>query len=323
MDQNQFSQLYHGDYEVVSAKPLVDGQPVVDTFHVAEVIAVSGMGAPQTSIEAFRDKGDESHAAYASCGPWPLASRMNHSCLPNCRRSFIGDMLIVRATRDLSAGAELDISYRGGSRALTASDREWLKSTWGFTCECELCISSPASPPDTLWHMLESLDRMSKAMPIDGAQAAKANISNAGKLLSQMRATWEYTDLDRNVRRSSNFNLDHAEFRVKLASILLRMGNPWDAIKMALRGLRLLGFDIASPPLKEGAKAKPEFCVRRWGVATDSALDAFLPLLKAYKSAAPSLLPMLRPYALKVYSMVVGEESTAADEFLEFDPEIK
>ncbi|KAK8102099.1 hypothetical protein PG984_015245 [Apiospora sp. TS-2023a] len=323
MDQNQFSQLYHGDYEVVSAKPLVDGQPVVDTFHVAEVIAVSGMGAPRTSLEAFRDKGDESHAAYASCGLWPLASRMNHSCLPNCRRSFIGDMLIVRATRDLPAGTELEISYRGGSRALTTSDQEWLKSTWGFACKCKLCTSNQVSPSETLWYMLKSLDRTSKAMPIDGAQAAKTNKSNARKLLLQMRASEEYTELDRNVRRSYDIDLDHAEFRVKLASILFRMGDPWDAIKMALSGLRLLGFDIASPPLKEGAKAKPEFCVRRWGVATDSALDAFLLLLKAYKSAHPSVLPMLRPYALKMYNMVIGEESTAAVEFLEFDPEIK
>jgi SET domain-containing protein len=44
---------------------------------------------------------------FHSCGVWPLASYINHSCFSNVRRSFIGDMMIVRATQDLRANTEL------------------------------------------------------------------------------------------------------------------------------------------------------------------------------------------------------------------------
>lgn len=275
------------------------------------------MGAPRTSLGAFRTKGDEAPAShYASCGLWPLASRMNHSCLPNCRRSFIGDMLILRATRDLAAGAELEISYRGGSRALAASDRKWLMDTWGFACRCELCTSSHASPSDKLWHQLEGLDRKSKRV-----LAAKADTTKVKERLSRMMDKRRFKELERAINQPFDFDLDHAAFRVKLASIILRVGDSWDAIGMGLSGLQLLGFLITSSPLREGVTTEPHFCVHVWGVATDSALDAFLLLLRAYKSAYPPLLPMLRPYALKMYSMVIGEETTAADEISELKPE--
>lgn len=48
---------------------------------------------------------------FHSCGVWPLASYINHSCYSNVRRSFIGDMMIVRATQDLIANTELVFWY--------------------------------------------------------------------------------------------------------------------------------------------------------------------------------------------------------------------
>jgi hypothetical protein len=45
---------------------------------------------------------------FHSCGVSPLASYINHSCYSNVRRSFIGDMMIVRAIQDLFANTELD-----------------------------------------------------------------------------------------------------------------------------------------------------------------------------------------------------------------------
>jgi len=40
-------------------------------------------------------------------GIWIISSYINHSCISNCRRSFIGDMQIIRATQDLHADTEL------------------------------------------------------------------------------------------------------------------------------------------------------------------------------------------------------------------------
>lgn len=46
----------------------------------------------------------------AGNGIWLKASSMNHACYPNCSRVFIGDMVIVRAARDLATGTELSVA---------------------------------------------------------------------------------------------------------------------------------------------------------------------------------------------------------------------
>ena len=43
----------------------------------------------------------------AATGIWLLASLVNHSGVANCIRSFVGDMQIIRATKDLAANTEL------------------------------------------------------------------------------------------------------------------------------------------------------------------------------------------------------------------------
>lgn len=60
------------------------------------------------SRDAVRETTDKQ---FHSCGVWPLASYINHSCNSNARRAFIGDMMIVRATRDLAPDEEINFWY--------------------------------------------------------------------------------------------------------------------------------------------------------------------------------------------------------------------
>jgi hypothetical protein len=80
-------------------------------------------------------------------GVWPLAARLNHSCVYNTERSFIGDALVLRAARDLPADAELTTAYRandGSGAGQAALDAE-LRRRWGFTCACPLCADVRAT----------------------------------------------------------------------------------------------------------------------------------------------------------------------------------
>lgn len=70
-------------------------------------MSLNSFGAPRTSRESVEARANHSERGYSTCGIWPIASRINHACLSNCRRSFIGNMLLVRATRDMDAGTEL------------------------------------------------------------------------------------------------------------------------------------------------------------------------------------------------------------------------
>lgn len=67
-------------------------------------------------------------------------SQMNHSCMPNTDRAFLGDLLIVHASRTIQAGEQLF-----GSRTQLFDDYEQTKIYLGGTpkghCECGICVA--------------------------------------------------------------------------------------------------------------------------------------------------------------------------------------
>ena len=71
---------------------------------------------------------------------FPLASRINHSCVPNINFAYnsLLEMETFNAVRDIAAGEELTIMYINGvSRTHTQRQAELDK--WGFTCTCPAC----------------------------------------------------------------------------------------------------------------------------------------------------------------------------------------
>ncbi|TLS27253.1 hypothetical protein PpBr36_04920 [Pyricularia pennisetigena] len=73
----------------------------------------------------------------SSTGIWLRASYANHSCIPNATRAFVGDMMIVRATRDIPAGGEILMGYAGLDKPFAERQKK-LKASYGFECDCEL-----------------------------------------------------------------------------------------------------------------------------------------------------------------------------------------
>lgn len=103
--------LHHGSYEPVEATS-VDGVPIVDTFFICRIVALNSFGCPLNSRESHINPTPEKNRAFHSSGIWPQASYINHSCLSNARRSFVGDMMIVRASRNLPPDTELTWWYQ-------------------------------------------------------------------------------------------------------------------------------------------------------------------------------------------------------------------
>ncbi|PGH18369.1 hypothetical protein AJ79_00435 [Helicocarpus griseus UAMH5409] len=106
--------LHHGSYKSVEISD-ADDAPVVDTFLVERVIFLTSFGCPLPSRETimssrlgtYGQKPKYEDEKFHSCGIWPIASYINHSCNSNARGAFIGDMMIVRATRDIAANTEI------------------------------------------------------------------------------------------------------------------------------------------------------------------------------------------------------------------------
>ena len=75
-------------------------------------------------------------------GLFPIAARLNHSCLPNAHVTFnqrIGQ-LTVHATRDVLPAEEITFSYLGTMSFYMPRERrqEGLRR-WGFECACAAC----------------------------------------------------------------------------------------------------------------------------------------------------------------------------------------
>jgi len=87
---------------------------------------------PRTSISS--SKGE------LWAGLWARASLLNHSCTPNCARSFIGDMMILRAICDIPAGTELTHQYTSPEASFSARE-DIFAGNWNFKCECRLCAA--------------------------------------------------------------------------------------------------------------------------------------------------------------------------------------
>ena len=62
-------------------------------------------------------------------GLWINESCFNHSCIPNCAWSQIGDHIFIRTTRDIEAGEELCVSYVDCECSF--AEREQTFSRWG------------------------------------------------------------------------------------------------------------------------------------------------------------------------------------------------
>ncbi|KAI4177949.1 MAG: hypothetical protein LQ343_000033 [Gyalolechia ehrenbergii] len=90
------------------------------------------------------------------------ASKMNHSCNPNCAVIFSGASLSVRSLQSIRAGGELTQSYVDRTMP-TSRRRQSLRSVYYFDCTCDYCKSALTcglpDPPELLKTRL-SLDEV-------------------------------------------------------------------------------------------------------------------------------------------------------------------
>ncbi|KAK3942908.1 hypothetical protein QBC46DRAFT_379061 [Diplogelasinospora grovesii] len=118
---------YQGDN---SGKDVFDGCAVVDTFRVHDIMSRNAFG-PGSQF------GEEGGVQNASTGLWIHAAYINHSCIANAKKEYIGDLMVLRAITPIKAGEEIFHSYDESSDY--EARQEALMTTWGFECNCALC----------------------------------------------------------------------------------------------------------------------------------------------------------------------------------------
>ncbi|KAI5844642.1 hypothetical protein DFP73DRAFT_605292 [Morchella snyderi] len=133
-----FLDLYTGAYEGVQER-FVDGRPIVDTFQVYQAQRLNNFACPMISTAMHTH--DRLKGYKDGCGLWTTPSYINHACWGpgTVIRSFIGDMMLVRAGGDIKVGVEITFSYLNPGD-ISRRQRSCLDN-WGFTCGCCLCAA--------------------------------------------------------------------------------------------------------------------------------------------------------------------------------------
>lgn len=79
-------------------------------------------------------------------GIWRRPSYFNHSCLNNCTRLFLKDILIIKASRNIKKDEELTLGYV--NKLHEYEERKACFMDFGFNCECELCQTDMSDQVD-------------------------------------------------------------------------------------------------------------------------------------------------------------------------------
>ena len=86
--------------------------------------------------------------AHKGTALFPLISKVNHSCRPNCYLLWTScSVASLVASVDIRPGDELQISYLGEKAECfsAARRRRWLRENYGFECRCEECAAAMAA----------------------------------------------------------------------------------------------------------------------------------------------------------------------------------
>ncbi|EFQ24928.1 hypothetical protein CGRA01v4_06812 [Colletotrichum graminicola] len=302
----RFTELHHGDYEVANASQ--GEQVMVDTFLVERIISLNCFGAPRTTLEYLENKENlrQEDKDQTTCGIWTTASFINHSCIGNCFRSFIGDMMVVRAGRDLDAGTELLFSYRLPEEGADYQATQTGLKHWGFICRCELCEEKKATSKPVFQKRQRLVQDLKSSMR---ACRTAAHETKVLKLLSQVEDTYP--------NGKGTLRLETWETYVVLGQKRVDRRKFVQGLELMVKGLEALGFEVVAYPLGK-ASGKPTLEIKKWGQANKYLVQAFLMMSHTYANLAPELCRVARSYAETVYAITYGEKDTIGTVFEDF-----
>ncbi|KAJ2998779.1 hypothetical protein NUW58_g221 [Xylaria curta] len=270
-------------------------------FFVNEVLRLNSFGAPRASSEEFGSPIKEIVVKeHATCGNWLLASRINHSCLENCQRSFIGDMMIIRACQDLQAGTELRIVYYSPDADATHQDVQRRFNSWGFTCDCKWCFyrrlttKKMVSIRNDLVKDVDKFFEEVNAMDVKSIPPTKLV-----RLFEKMMATYP--------ARKDVIRLELWDGFLMLGRLLVEYGRFGAGAKAVIKGLEHIGYEIIA--------SQKNFKIRKWGLIDGNSIEAFHVLFNAYIMTAPHLCQKVKQYAKIHYNILTGADTTLKDLF--------
>ncbi|KAF2467791.1 uncharacterized protein BDR25DRAFT_374016 [Lindgomyces ingoldianus] len=282
-----FTTLYHGTYEKASTHT-VDAEPIV---LVDRIISFNVFGCPVSSLVFHKDtmaNQTKEEPSHYSCGIWTKASYINHSCTSNAHRSFIGDMMIVRACCDLEPGTEITFLYT----SLGDKNAQKKLSHWGIVCDCAICLNAKTTKAAVVTERRKLLEQMKQEFNI-----AANGVFQAKKIERLLDA------LDTTYARPAD----------GLPRLLL-----WDPQLAMIRTLEFVGKALTSLGfIVVGVDLSPTaFAVVKWGLVVDYLVEIFMHACTAFAAkGAMKHSKQAEEYAKVAYKIIVGEDTSFSESY--------
>lgn len=173
-----------GDHEGLGKQLLIkDGNPVIDTFQIHDIVSRNAFGPGETFATGKQD------GRKASTGLWVRSAYINHSCIPNAKKDSVGDLMVFRATRSIKAGEEIFHCY---SESIDLKDRAAnLKKTWGFDCDCRLCKAEKKDGAQVREKRMELMGQAEALMQRDDVRIAKrVTVGRLDTIIKELNETY-------------------------------------------------------------------------------------------------------------------------------------
>ncbi|EKD16905.1 uncharacterized protein L3040_001187 [Drepanopeziza brunnea f. sp. 'multigermtubi'] len=284
-----FEDLYHGDYQSNTTPPS-DGSTVVDTFLVARTVYFNAFRSPLTSRHKTRNPEEYSDPSLCTSGLWILASYINHSCEPNCRRAFIGDVQIVRAARDMPADTEITLSYIETDDPAKMNQR--LFDGWGFDCTCAMCVDDRETPAAVKNRRQRLFDKFS----------ATTDVKKRKSIITLLDKTYRHPPVV-----VPRIRMYPVHLLMALDVVNPRRRDAGETIGRILAAFESLGFIIEGAVLVPGER----IVVRRWGFAHDMVTIGWLELCSIYQALGEDeLAEQAKELARITTVLLFGEDTT-------------
>lgn len=171
-------------------------------------------------------------------GLWVQAAYINHSCMPNSMHTFYGDLLVLRATRNISAGEEITFAYTPLSYDVDERQGRF-QQTWGFVCSCHLCSLELGSTSRVYRHrLIQEFDRNLAHLKQQGEDTY---ISALEDVVAALRGMYEEDKAYNNMPKLGLVKYAHA-----LLTHYQARQDAGKTIRYSLEVLRGLGFQVDS-----------------------------------------------------------------------------
>jgi hypothetical protein len=268
-------------------------------FLVERIMTYNVFGCPDSSLNTHKDilaSASREPTEFGSCGIWTKASYLNHGCVSNARRAFIGDMMVVRATRDLAADTELTFWYQNPDGVSFMKLQKKLKS-WGFVCDCAICNDERTTKAAVFAQRGKLLEQLKKLC--GSSQQRAPSTERFEQLLKALDATYVRPTAD--VPRLALWDP-----QLLLVRIYISRNNVVKSLQWISKVLSTLGFTVVGVD-----RSSTSFEIQRWGLVIDHLVEIFLHARTAFNAAgSPVDSRRAEEYARVAYKIVVGEDDS-------------